>query len=125
RRQRSLRAAPLQQVRQAIAIGREAERYRIQAVTFAGRRRAVRKHVAEMAAAARADDFGANHAVTGIADFAHVPGIERREKARPTGARVELRARPEQRQPAQATRVDAVELVVEKRPAERRLGSVL
>jgi hypothetical protein len=85
----------------------------------------IRKDVPEVAAAARADLLRTNHAVTAIADPADMRLIERPEEARPAGAGVEFRIRPEKRQPAEPARVRALLLVVEKYAAEGSLGAVL
>src|SRR5262245_16825912 len=77
-----------------------------------------------MAAAAGADDLGANHAVAGVADFAQMAVGEGRGEARPAGPAVELGAALEQRQPAQPTGVEARPLLGQEHPAERRLGAM-
>jgi hypothetical protein len=81
--------------------------------------------MAQMAAAARAYDFGADHAVAGIAHLADMGPIVGFEEAGPAGAGIELGAGAEQRQPAQPAAVDALALVVEEHAAERRIGAVL
>src|SRR5688572_22446606 len=93
-------------------------------MALTGGRRAIGEHVAQVAAAARTHDLVADHAMAGIAHRAHVRCIERREETRPAGARVELGAGAEQRQPAEPAGVDAIEFVVEEHTAERGLGAV-
>ena len=100
------------------------ERLRVHAVPLPRRQRAVREHVAEMAVAARAQDLDAHHAVAAIRLGRDVLVGDRLEEARPAGARIELRVRRKQRQPAADARVDAGALVVEQRAAERPLGAV-
>src|SRR5690242_8853062 len=122
---RALGSASSQHVRQGVARFDEAQLHRVQAVALASRRRAVGKHVAEVAAAARADLLGAHHAVAGVADIADVRLVVRPEEARPARARIELAVGAEQRQSAEAAGIDAGLLVVEEHAAERRLGTVL
>ncbi|KAG0756563.1 hypothetical protein G6F22_020255 [Rhizopus arrhizus] len=81
--------------------------------------------MAPLAATAGAGDLGADHAVAGIADFAHMRRVERGEEAGPAGAGIELGARAEQRQRTQPAAVDTLALVVEEDSAERRFGAVL
>src|SRR5262245_60576689 len=78
-----------------------------------------------MPIAAAAADLHALHPVAPVAERAEVLRIERLEEARPTGARLELRRRAEQWQPAEAARVDPRLLVVEQAAAERRLRAVV
>src|SRR5215471_11466379 len=81
--------------------------------------------MAKMAAAACTDLLDPDHSVTGVAHAADVRFVVGFEEARPAGARVELRARTKQRQPAEPARVDPVTVIIEKHAAESRLGSVL
>src|SRR5215472_2386970 len=78
-----------------------------------------------MAAAARTHFLDPDHSITGIAQAADVRLIVGFEEARPSRARVELRARTEERQPAEAARVDPVTVIVEKDATEGGLGPVL
>src|SRR5690606_31044842 len=55
----------------------------------------------------------------------HVLLRHRRKEARPAGAGVELRIAGKQRQPATHAGVNALELVVEQRAAERMLGALV
>src|SRR5687767_11208356 len=74
--------------------GREGQRHAIDAITQAGWRRTVGKHMTEMAAALAAMHFGSAHAeaaVNGLADRAR----ERRKEAGPAGATLELSIRDE------------------------------
>src|SRR6266478_1734677 len=82
----AFRGASLQYVGQRVALLDKSERYRIQTVSFAGRRRSVRKDMAKMAAAAGAHLFDANHAVAGIAKALDVRLVVRRKETWPTGA---------------------------------------
>src|SRR5580658_1248001 len=94
-------------------------------MTLAARRRSIRKHVTQMAAAARAHLFHADHSIAAVAHAPDMRFIVGREETRPTCARVELGARAKQRQAAKAARVDALLVVVEEHAAERRFGAVL
>src|SRR5439155_20229050 len=95
-------SAPLHQVAASSLAGPrrgEFQRDAVHAVAQAGRRRTIRKYVAEMAAAAAAMHLGAFHqvgVVLGGADRL----VERAEEARPTGMAFELGVRGEQRQVA-------------------------
>src|SRR5262249_9779109 len=102
----------------------EDQRLGIHAKAQAGRFRPVLEHVAEVAAAARAQDLGAAHAVAAVLRVDDILGADGLEEARPAGARLELRAGGEERQGAAHAGVDAVALVVEEQPAERRLGAL-
>ena len=91
-----------------VLFGVEVQRAAVDAVAQAGRVRAVVEDVAQVAAAALADDLGALHeeAVVG-------PGLDRLvvhrvEEARPAGAGVELGVRVEQLRAAALAAVDAV-----------------
>ena len=121
----AFRCAAPEQVGQRVALLGEAQRHRVEAVAIAGRPGAIGKHVAEVAAAARADLLGAQHAVAGIAQQLDVRVSVRLEKAGPAGAGIELGAGAEQRQAAEPAGVDAMLVVVQKHAAERRLGAVL
>ena len=118
--------APASQlVGQRLVGGGESQRHAVDAVTLAGRGRAVGEDVALVPAAARADDLVADHAVAGVADRGQVAFGDRRGEARPARPAVELLARAEQRQPAQPAGVDALPLVIGEDAAERRLGAML
>src|SRR5690606_16995029 len=108
-----------------LALVDEAQRDRIEAMALMGRRRAVGEDMAKVAAAARAYDLGADHAVAGVADAADVRLVVGLEEAGPAGARIELGGGPEQRQSAQPAHVGALALVVQEYAAERALGAVL
>src|SRR5215469_11366644 len=92
---------------------------------LAGGRRAVRENVPEMAAAASTNLFHPHHAVARVAQTADVRLVVRLEKARPTGAGVELRTGPEQRQAAEAAGVYPLLVIVQKDAAERGFRAVL
>src|SRR5262249_13336052 len=64
-------------------------------------------------------------AVARILELEDVLGVVWLEEARPSGARFELRVRREQRQSAQPAHVRALVLVVQEKPAERALGSLM
>src|SRR2546422_4435395 len=107
------------------ARGYELERRRVQAVAQAGRRRAVGKHVTEVAVTPSAADLGTDHPGTRVADGSDVVGIERLEEAGPARTRLELRLRPEERQAAQPARVRARFFLVQQGAAEGPLGAVV
>ena len=77
----------------------EGERHAIDAIAQARRRRPVREHVAEMAAAGRAMAFRPDHAVAAVLGVLDRPGKGIVE-ARPAGVALELEVRAEQRRPA-------------------------
>src|SRR5258707_15280281 len=75
------------------------QRKTVHAVAQAGRLRPIVEHVAEMAAATAAVNFGPQHPKSAVLGFAD--GVfERLIKARPAGAALELGLRREQRQVA-------------------------
>src|SRR5579859_3039178 len=88
-------------------------------------RRAVRKNVSEVTAAACAHFLHPNHPVAGVAQALDVRLVIRAEETRPAGAGIELRVRAEERQSAEAACIDAVLLVIKKDTAKRSLGAVL
>ena len=85
--------------------------------------RAVLEHVPEVAAAALADDLGADHPVRDVALDLDGLGHLRLGEARPARARLELRVGVEQLRAAAGTAVDAVLVVVPVLPGERPLGA--
>ena len=96
----------------------------VDAVAQAGRLRPVVEDVAEMAAAAAAMHFGAQHAegaVLGLADRV----FERLVEARPAGAALEFRLGGEQRQVAAGAGEDALAMLLEQRAGARPLGALL
>src|SRR6185503_4372932 len=74
----------------------EAHGHAVDAIAQAGGRRAIGKHMTEMAAAARAVDLGTYHAVAGILAGEEGAG-QGIEEARPPGPALELGAGVEQR----------------------------
>ena len=90
----------------------EPQRGGINAITQAGRRRAVGEDVAQVRIADMADDFGAQHAVRAVDLFGHMVGIERPEITRPAATRVELGIRFEQRCVAADAHVNAVFMMI-------------
>src|SRR6266704_2580374 len=102
----------------------ELQRRRVDAVALAGRRRPVGEHVPEMAAAARAHDLRADHAVADVGLL--VGRLLRRGcvERGPAAARVVLRARDEQLRSAAGALVRArlEDMVV--LAAERRFGAL-
>src|SRR5439155_1097464 len=69
---------------------------RIDAVTNARRRGAVREEVAQVAATVRAHDFGADHAVTRVRLLVDRVRVGRGVERRPAATRVVLRLGPEE-----------------------------
>src|SRR5690606_28659174 len=116
--------AAAERVGQGLPCRHEGQGHRVDAVPLACGRRAVREHVAEVAAAARAHLLGADHAVAGVRHVPQVGRVEWRGETGPACARVELGAGAEQRQPAEAADVGALAPVVEEHAAERRFGAV-
>lgn len=94
-------------------------------MTLASWGRAVREYVPEMAPAACADLFHADHPIAGIAHPANVCLVIGPEEAWPTRTGVEFRTRLEERQTAKAARINAIPVVVEKPTTEGGLGAVL
>src|ERR1700722_6406066 len=100
------------------------QRKTVHAVAQAGRLRPVVEDVAEMAAAAAAVNFGAQHpegAVLSLADGV----LQRLIEARPAGAALEFRLRGEQRQVAAGTGEDALAMLFQERARTRALGAFL
>src|SRR5687767_16034021 len=89
-------------LRELSSLRREIHRHAVDAIALVRRRRAVGKHVAEMAAAAAAMHFGPLHAVGAVDRFLHGARL-RIVEARPPGAALELLLRCEQLLPAAGT----------------------
>lgn len=115
----------LRLLRDLFAVGEELERGGVEAKSLTGGRRAVWEDVALVAAASRAANLGAAHAVAVVVDVAEVFLIERRVERRPARAGIKFVFRSKQRQTAKPTRIRAVRFVVEQGPAKRRLGAVV
>src|SRR5207245_9374570 len=79
---------------------REVERRRVDAIPHARRARAVREEVAEVSTAVAAGDLGAPHSEGAILLGRDMPLFDDVVEARPTGPRLELRPRAEERFPA-------------------------
>src|ERR1700675_714781 len=92
---------------------------------LAGGRWPIREYVPQVAAAARTNLFDTHHPVACVPDPLDVQLGEGLEETRPSGAGIEFGIGPEQGQPAEPARVDAVLLVVEKHAAEGGLGAML
>ena len=80
--------------------------------------------MAEVAAAAGAEDLGTDHAEGGITEFGDVLRGKGAVEAGPSGAGVELGAGGKERQAATGAEVDAILVVIEKVAAEGSLGSL-
>src|SRR5262249_8196916 len=102
----------------------ELESGAVHAVAEAGRRRAIRKYVPEMAAALVAVHFGPRHAVGVVHAFADRL-VERTLKTRPARAAVVLRIRLEQRLSAASAREEALAFFLVERARAARFGPVL
>lgn len=100
----------------------EGERDAVHAVAQAGRRRAVVEHMAEMAAAAAAVHFGADHPERRVGVGADRV-VERFPEARPARMAVELGGRREQREVAAGARERAGPVLGVQRAAVRPLGA--
>ena len=121
----ALRSSSVEQIGQRPARLDEVERNGVQAMPFPGRPRPVRKHVAEVAAATRADFFDPNHRVPGVGDAPDVGFVVGLEEARPAGTGIEFRTRAKQGQSAETAHINAVLLVVKEDAAECRFGAML
>src|SRR5882724_8831938 len=94
-------------------------------MALAGRRGTIRKHVTQVAPAARANFLNTDHSIariTNTPDMGFVIGLK---ETRPPRPRIELRARPEERQAAKAAGVNAVLVIVEEHATESRFRAVL
>src|ERR1700694_6226933 len=94
-------------------------------MAFAGPPGPIRKHVTQMAPAARANFLNTDHSIariTNTPDMGFVIGLK---ETRPPRPRIELRARPEERQAAKAAGVNAVLVIVEEHATESRFRAVL
>src|ERR1700737_2867191 len=94
-------------------------------MAFASRRGPIRKHVAQVAPAARANFLNTDHSIariTNTPDMGFVIGLK---ETRPPRPRIELRARPEERQAAKAAGVNAILVIVEKHTTEGSFRAVL
>src|SRR5688572_21410198 len=112
-------------VPRSVILRLELERGAVDAVAQPVGPRSVGKDVAEMALAARAQHFGPDHAVRGIAEFVDHPAFGGLGEARPARAAVELVLAFEQRLAASGADILAGGLVVLILAGERALGPVL
>src|SRR5579883_378955 len=78
-------------------IGHELQGDGIEAVTQAGRTRAIGEHVTQVSTTAGADNLLADHAVAGVVSNFDVVGVERFVEAWPASAGVELGIRSKER----------------------------
>src|ERR1700749_1401087 len=100
----------------------EGQRGRVDAVALAGRARPVAEDVAEVPAAAAAQDLGAAHEHAVVRAQLDRAGHGRLVEARPAGAGVELGVRAEQLVAAARTAVGTVLLVMEQLAGPGHLG---
>src|SRR5689334_19153953 len=112
-------------LRRLLALWKELQRNRIEAVALVRRRRPIGENVTEMPVAACAANFGAHHSMTLIHDFRDVRRIERLIETRPARARFELVVGPKKRKAAKSTGVHPVLFVVKQRPTERTLRALM
>src|ERR1700674_3689047 len=94
-------------------------------MAFTGRRGPIRKHVTQMAPAARADFLNTDHPIARITNTPDMGVVIGLKEPRPPRPRIELRARSEERQAAKAAGVSAVLVVVEKHATESSFRAVL
>src|SRR6185295_9789943 len=104
--------------------GPELERQAVHAIAQAGGLRPVVEHVADMAAATRAQHFGALHQQAAIRMLDDGAG-QWAPEARPAGAAFELGCRAEQRQRAAGAGKRPLAMLIEQRTGERPLGTRL
>ena len=97
----------------------------IDAVAEAGGGRAVVEDVAEVAVAAGASDFGADHAVGAIVDWGDGVRVDRLGKGRPTGSRLEFLPGFEERISATGAYVGAGFLRAQEASGAGTFGAVL
>src|SRR3954468_9950671 len=109
----------------ACTVGREDHGVAVHAEAQAGRRRAIRKDMAEMGIAGGAADLHPPHAVRPVLDLPDRFWRDRFEEAWPATPGVELRVGPEQRGVAADARIGAALETIPERPREGALGAVL
>src|SRR5262245_57819173 len=100
----------------------EVERRGVDAVAQPGRPWAVGEEVAKVGAAVRAHDLGSRHAQREVALLGYAALLDDVVERRPAGARIELRARVEQRLVAHHAAVGALGVVIPVDATERPLG---
>lgn len=122
---KALGRSALQYIREYLSVLGESQGHRAQAMTFAGRRRSIRKHMTQMAPAARAAFFNTDHPIAGITHTPDMGSLIRFEETRRTGPGIKFRAGSEERQTAEATGVNPVFVIVEKHAAEGSFGKRL
>src|SRR5262245_59964727 len=107
-REKATAGSPCRRVRQRgqLLLIDEEERLRIDAMADAGGRRPIVEHVAQVAVAPGAEDFGSAHAMAAVGFGRDILGAHRLEEAWPAGAGVELGGRGEERQLAAYAGVD-------------------
>ncbi len=105
-----------------LIIGDKDECCRVQTKPQAFRSRSVVKDMPEVPLAPRTQHFGAEHADADILALFNIVCCDGMEKARPAGARVELRAGRKEGQVAAGAGVNAFFLMVVKRAAEGLFG---
>src|SRR6266446_4291727 len=108
----------------ALLLREELQGGAVHAIPQAGRLGPIVEHVAQVPAAAPAVNLRARHEETPVGRGPDGP-IDRRPKARPAGAAVELRVRLEQGQIAAGAGVGAPGVLLVQRARPRPLGSVL
>src|SRR3984893_7163721 len=94
-------------------------------MALAGRRGPIRKHVTQMAPAARANFLNADHSIARITNTPDMGFVIGRKETRPPRSRIEFRARSEERQAAKTAGVKGVLVIVEEHATESRFRAVL
>src|SRR3984893_9986168 len=94
-------------------------------MAFAGRRGPIRKHVTQVASAARANFLDTDHSIARITDTPDMGFVIGLKETRPPRPRIELRARSEERKAAITAGVNTVFMIVEKHTAEGSFRAVL
>src|ERR1700731_392665 len=100
------------------------ERHAVHAVALSSRLRTVVEHVAEVAAAAAAMNFGSRHEEAAVGLGFDRP-VERRRKARPAGAAVELGVRRKHRLTATGAVIDPGVILLIEGARSGTFGAVL
>jgi hypothetical protein len=95
----------------------------VKAETQPGGGRTVIENMAQMGSAARAEDLGAMHAKAVVVSADDIFLGDRLEETGPPGARIKFRIGSEQRKAAADAVINTFAMVVEQRPAKRRLGT--
>jgi len=107
------------------AFAAKVERRGVNAIPQSRRSRAVRKHVAQMAAASGASHFNPPHAVAHVFVLHNGFGACRKHKARPAASRVELGSAHEKQRTAGGAMVVARLVILGEQTCKWALGAFL